>query len=377
MRACAVLLLLAAAAAVAAAAKPSAKLSLPGSKSPIVFALIGGGLEQLKVAELMNMACAKRGCQFVVNTGENVYNARDMHALRGLPWINSLGNHDVLGLKGGVDEQIAYQQKNKNWILPGRWFNTDVSGASTSIRFHVAHTSCWVKKYRVPGNDYYNNELTYCSSNSSVAKQLSFLEFSMNSSSADWNIVIAHHPAVSTAGPSYFDPSQKPDTGADGWGPFADLVAKYKPEAYFNGHDHAMSFQYAPEPVTTGDTTLATGFPNTGFHTSGAGSWPQASAAADGGFGLNPPYSFTKYSNVDWLKGLARSGFAIVTVDKKEMVIDYYSVDNGLTVPFRVTTKKGQPPIWQFSPEGLRLTKLPNTIQMNQDGEYVQFRRKI
>lgn len=28
------------------------------------------------------------------------------------------------GLKGGVDEQIAYQQKNKNWILPGRWFNT-------------------------------------------------------------------------------------------------------------------------------------------------------------------------------------------------------------------------------------------------------------
>lgn len=28
-----------------------------------------GGLEQLKVAELMNMACGKRGCQFVVNTG--------------------------------------------------------------------------------------------------------------------------------------------------------------------------------------------------------------------------------------------------------------------------------------------------------------------
>lgn len=30
---------------------------------------------------------------------------------------------------------------------------------------------------------------------------------------------------------------------------------------------------------------------------------------------------------VDWLKGLARSGFAIVTVDKKQMVIDYYSVE--------------------------------------------------
>lgn len=30
---------------------------------------------------------------------------------------------------------------------------------------------------------------------------------------------------------------------------------------------------------------------------------------------------------VDWLKGLARSGFAIVTVNAKEMVVDYYTVD--------------------------------------------------
>lgn len=38
----------------------------------------------------------------------------------------------------------------------------DVTGAKTSIRFHVAHTSCWVKKYRTAGNDYYTDELTYC-----------------------------------------------------------------------------------------------------------------------------------------------------------------------------------------------------------------------
>lgn len=139
-----------------------------------------------------------------------------------------------------MDAQIAYQQKNKNWILPARWFNTgtlwfwldqvptcmhthahtrwapdpapcgleaqrasvvrallhtacraascsfvahpavrptppchapccaaDVAGAGTSIRFHVAHTSCWVKKYRTAGNDYYTDELTYCVSSTS------------------------------------------------------------------------------------------------------------------------------------------------------------------------------------------------------------------
>lgn len=38
------------------------------------------------------------------------------------------------------------------------------------------------------------------------------------------------------------------------------------------------------------------------------------------------------------------------------------ALKNGLSVPFRVTTKKGQPPVWQYSPEGLRLAKLKNTV---------------
>ena len=42
--------------------------------------------------------------------------------------------------------QIAYGKKNPNWILPARYYNADVKSAKTSIRFHVAHTSCFVKK---------------------------------------------------------------------------------------------------------------------------------------------------------------------------------------------------------------------------------------
>lgn len=192
--------------------------------------------------------------------------------------------------------------------------------------------------------------------------------------------------------------------------------------------------QYAPEPAVSGDTTLAAGWNRTGFYTSGAGSWPQVGGsapratsgdlsgpsactralrgalhstassprwgrrsrmrlsscarccalrlqAADGGFGLDYPYSFTKYSNggrggrgaaetgcsrdgahrtgwsahglqpclacwpwgssrarhvlfpsppastADMLQGLGRSGFAIVTVDAANFVVDYYSVN--------------------------------------------------
>ena len=47
--------------------------------------------------------------------------------------------------------QIAYGKKNPNWILPARYYNADVKSAKTSIRFHVAHTSCFVKKVRVRG----------------------------------------------------------------------------------------------------------------------------------------------------------------------------------------------------------------------------------
>lgn len=51
------------------------------------------------------------------------------------------------GLKGGVDAQIAYQNTNPNWILPGRYYAADVvAPGGPSIRFHVAHTSCFVEK---------------------------------------------------------------------------------------------------------------------------------------------------------------------------------------------------------------------------------------
>ncbi len=110
--------------------------------------------------------------------------------------------------------QIAYQSKNPKWILPARYYNagalpadlrqascslrvhvgsadacsrprlhraahiptcasvhaqhaltccpctcnTDVASTATSIRFHVAHTSCFVKKYRKSGNSYNTDE---------------------------------------------------------------------------------------------------------------------------------------------------------------------------------------------------------------------------
>lgn len=88
-----------------------------------------------------------------------------------------------------------------------------------------------------------------------------------------------------------------------------------------------MSYQYLDAPVTndTGDgTTITSGYPYTGFHTSGAGSWAQA---GDGGYGLPQQYSFSKYTNTDLDRGVARGGFLIVTVQDCNFTVEYYSAE--------------------------------------------------
>jgi hypothetical protein len=178
----------------------------------------------------------------------------------------------------------------------------------------------------------YNVSRSSClqSTEKAVTDQVNFLNMSLMSSTADYDIILAHHPALSTAGPSYFQADEATPV-ADGWTPLSDMVLQYQPVAYFNGHDHAMSYQYLDAPVynDTGDnTTVLHGYPYTGFHTSGAGSWAQA---GDGGYGLPMQYSFSKYTNVDLGRGVARGGFLIVTVDKCTFQVEYYSdeVRNG------------------------------------------------
>jgi hypothetical protein len=102
----------------------------------------------------------------------------------------------------------------------------------------------------------------------------------------------AHHPALATGWESYFDDSE----ATDGWTPFAQMTEALKPVAYFNGHDHAMNYNYLPSPINNiSGVTVNYSFPNTGFHTSGAGSFTQAAA---GGYGLKNFRPFSVYTNV-------------------------------------------------------------------------------
>ena len=274
------------------------------------------------------------------------------------------------------------------------WYNADIStDDGPSIRFHVAHTTCFVKKYH--SGTYNVDETQACATNSSRAAQLDFLNGSLNSSKATWDVVIAHHPGLSTAGGSYFGASQIDTTAgfSDAWQPFSNLVNKYvamfkreeniffltilfscfyrySPVAYLNGHDHAMSYQYTDIPYNQpGGANILTGYPKTGFHTSGAGSWSQA---ADGGYKVNPFPFVTKFTNVDLDNGIARAGFLIVTATSTQFKVEYYSQETGKDVPFMVITNgKATTPQTYLKPYGVS-----HQIQWNSDGESIAFKRR-
>lgn len=110
-----------------------------------------------------------------------------------------------------------------------RSFNI-TSPTTTFILFFNAFPT----QYRTSSSGYFFDEVQECSTPEAVAQQLQFLNDSMTSSTAEYNIVLAHHPAISTCGPSYFQTSQAPAT-ADGWTPLSNLVLQYSPVAYFNG----------------------------------------------------------------------------------------------------------------------------------------------
>ena len=109
-----------------------------------------GNRDQLDTAAMMQRACQRLGCDFVLHLGDIIYprgvQTPDDPVLRerfevpyapfGIPFYMSLGNHDYYG---EPDAAVAYTQKSpsKRWILPARYHTFVVGG----IRFLALDTN--------------------------------------------------------------------------------------------------------------------------------------------------------------------------------------------------------------------------------------------
>lgn len=198
-----------------------------------------GELDQTQVAAQMGRTAADINARFVISVGDNFYedgvssttdsqwrksfeNVYQASSLQ-VPWQVILGNHDY---HGDCDAQIAYGKSHPRWNMPARYFRLSraVDQATTADFFFIDTTPMIAGYYWEPSTREHVKS-------QDVPRQLDWLKDSLAKSTAQWKIVIGHHPIFS----------------GGGHGDTRDLVKKilplldeYRVQAYFNGHDHDL-----------------------------------------------------------------------------------------------------------------------------------------
>jgi tartrate-resistant acid phosphatase type 5 len=229
-----------------------ALLSACGSSDPppaprtgaVRFIVIGdfgtGRAEQFLVARAMQEVCAQRGCDFIVTTGDNIYEGgvisandpqfeqkfeipyRDLDA----PWYLSLGNHDVGAdpVTGGDigDYQVAYTYRTDRmsgkWHMPARFFSV----AQGPVALFLLDTN----RISADGE-------TGTDDSTWLPEQRPWLVSALGASDATWKFVFGHHPYRSNGGhgnaPEAYQAALR------------DTVCG-EADAFFAGHDHILQW---------------------------------------------------------------------------------------------------------------------------------------
>lgn len=195
-----------------------------------------GADKQREVGAAMGRVAAASGSRFTLNVGDNFYEngvaATDdpqwtesferIYTDPALftPWWTVLGNHDY---HGSVEAQLAYRGSAR-WRLPARWYaRTETLPDGTRADFFHIDTSPFVTAYR--GTKVRIDD-------QDTAPQLRWLDRALAASDATWRFVVGHHPVHTTVGP----PHETPELIAQ----VEPLLARYRVQAYFNGHVHNL-----------------------------------------------------------------------------------------------------------------------------------------
>ncbi len=231
-------------------AEPATQTVAPDGFNFLVFGDWGrqGEQDQVEVAQQMAVAAKKINPKFIISVGDNFYengvkSVDDPHwqksfeevyrdpALQ-LPWYCILGNHDYHS-GSDCDAQIAYNKINPRWNMPARYYQqTHQIDANTTADFFYLDTTPMLHAYRNDKNSIEN------AAKQDVPKQLAWFKAALAASTAQWKIVIAHHPIYSGGG--HGDTPELIEN-------ILPLLHEHKVQAYFNGHDHDLQHLMAGE----------------------------------------------------------------------------------------------------------------------------------
>jgi tartrate-resistant acid phosphatase type 5 len=216
----------------------------PGGMNFLVFGDWGrnGETDQIEVAAQMAKAAKDIGAKFVISVGDNfyengvasvddkqwqtsfekVYSAPSLQ----VPWQVILGNHDY---HGNCDAQIAYGKTNSRWKMPARYYvKSEQIDSATTVDFFYLDTTPMIKSYYSTANSEKTHDQVITQD---VPKQLAWFKDALAASTAQWKIVIGHHPIYSGGG--HGDTVELIEN-------ILPLLQEHKVQAYFNGHDHDL-----------------------------------------------------------------------------------------------------------------------------------------
>lgn len=202
-----------------------------------------GNSHQQAVAKQMNTLAGRARVDFIVSTGDNIYDKgvtsatdplwkqsfEDIYQLpniESLDWYITLGNHDY---RGNHHAQIDYGKRNPRWLLPSNYFSLELEYQKGRATLLLTDTNIFKSHYRKNADEYkgvdsYNPQA-----------QLSWMNAQLEKTdNSVWKIVVGHHPMYATG-----------TRGND-----KELIAAYENifrdhsvHAYFAGHDHTLQHQ--------------------------------------------------------------------------------------------------------------------------------------
>jgi len=204
-----------------------------------------GAFHQREVAARMGETARAVDAAFVVSVGDNFYedgvastddpkwksSFEDVYTAPSLqiPWYVALGNHDY---HGNTQAQLDYAETSARWFMPGRWYRssraTVTNKGRVGVDLFVLDTSPFIAAYRADGAGKVKV------AGQRTAPQLRWLDAALGQSTADWKVVVGHHPIYS--GGQYGQPGGTPELIEQ----LDPILQRHRVPLYLCGHEHDL-----------------------------------------------------------------------------------------------------------------------------------------
>jgi len=202
---------------------------------------------QAEVARWMGETATALGADFVISVGDNFYedgvesvhdpkwktSFEDVYTAPSLqvPWYVALGNHDY---HGNAQAQLDYAKTSKRWNMPDRWYSHHQAAVTNkgrvAVEVFVLDTSPFIAAYHADGAEKVKVK------GQKTGPQLKWLDAALSRSTAEWQVVVGHHPIYSAG--QYGVPAGTPELIAR----LDPILQRHRVPLYLCGHEHELQY---------------------------------------------------------------------------------------------------------------------------------------